>query len=67
MTQHDQSIGGPDTVDGIAGTRSGTEGATSGAGADKGKGEPQKDESRQRQGARVQNPGGLVDSKPKPG
>jgi hypothetical protein len=36
MTQHDQSIGGPGAVDGIAGSRSGTEGATSGAGVDKG-------------------------------
>jgi len=36
MTQHDQSIGGQGTVDGIAGSRSGTEGATSGQGVDKG-------------------------------
>lgn len=36
MTQHDQSIGGPGGQDGIAGSRSGTEGATSGAGVDKG-------------------------------
>jgi hypothetical protein len=36
MTQHDQSIGGPGDVDGIRGSRSGTEGATSGAGVDKG-------------------------------
>ena len=36
MTQHDQSIGGPGAVDGIAGSRSGTEGATSGAGVDNG-------------------------------
>ncbi len=35
-TQHDQSIGGPGATDGIAGSRSGTEGATSGAGVDKG-------------------------------
>lgn len=37
MTEHhDQSIGGPGDVDGIRGSRSGTEGATSGAGVDKG-------------------------------
>jgi len=36
MTQHDQSIAGPGDVDGIRGSRSGTEGATSGAGVDKG-------------------------------
>lgn len=36
MTQHDQSIGGAGDEDGIAGSRSGTEGATSGAGVDKG-------------------------------
>lgn len=36
MSQHDQSIGGPGDVDGIRGSRSGTEGATSGAGVDKG-------------------------------
>ncbi|WP_343733392.1 hypothetical protein [Duganella sp.] len=35
-THHDQSIGGPGAVDGIAGSRSGTEGATSGQGVDKG-------------------------------
>ena len=36
MTQHDQSVGGKGTQDGIAGSRSGTEGATSGQGVDKG-------------------------------
>jgi len=36
MSNHDQSIGGPGATDGIAGSRSGTEGATSGAGVDKG-------------------------------
>jgi hypothetical protein len=36
MTQHDQSIGGPGAVDGITGSPAGTEGATSGAGVDKG-------------------------------
>jgi hypothetical protein len=47
MTQHDQSIGGQGTVDGIAGSRSGTEGATSGQGVDKGA--KQKDQSKDEQ------------------
>jgi hypothetical protein len=36
MSQHDQSVGGPGAVDGIAGSRSGTEGATSGQGVERG-------------------------------
>lgn len=47
MTQHDQSIGGPGAVDGIAGSPSGTEGATSGAGIDKGA-PPRKDTGAER-------------------
>lgn len=35
-SHHEQSIGGQGAIDGIAGSRSGTEGATSGAGVDKG-------------------------------
>jgi hypothetical protein len=46
MTQHNQSIGGQGAEDGIAGSRSGTEGATSGAGVDKGA--QQKDQREQR-------------------
>ena len=57
MTQHDQSIGGPGAIDGIAGSRPGTEGATSGAGVDKGgRQKPQPHEGPGRVG---QRPGGM--------
>lgn len=46
MTEHGQSVGGQGTQDGIAGSRSGTEGATSGQGVDKGaqQKDPRKDD-----------------------
>jgi hypothetical protein len=51
MTQHDQSIGGAGDQDGIAGSRSGTEGATSGAGVDKGAVQNQQSSAPQRKSA----------------
>ncbi|TFW17877.1 hypothetical protein [Duganella callida] len=63
-SHHDSSIGGPGDVDGIRGSRSGTEGATSGQGVDKGArtATQQQDRQAQRQGGPAGSggePGGL--------